>query len=58
MRHQIKAQEYPLLTDLRPRYLAPAGFALQRYRVDMQEFGRLLGVEGVHAFPSSWRIPA
>lgn len=50
---QIKPQEYPLLADLRPRYLTPAGFALQRYWVDMEELRRLFGVEGIHAFPSS-----
>ena len=45
---QVNVDEYPTLADLRARNFAGAGLLLQRHRVDVEEGGSGLQIEGVH----------
>ena len=48
MLDEVNVDEHPALADLGAGNLAGAGLLLQRHRVDAQELGGGLEIEGVH----------
>jgi hypothetical protein len=47
---QVNVDEDPALADLGTRDLASASLLLQRHRMDMEEGGRCLQIEGNHSW--------
>jgi hypothetical protein len=45
---QVNVHEHPALADLGAGYLPGLGLALQGHRMNAQQFGGLLQVEGFH----------
>jgi hypothetical protein len=46
---EVNVDEYPAPADLRAWDLASASLLLQRHRMNVQEGGRGLQIEGIHA---------
>jgi hypothetical protein len=46
---EVNIQEHPAFADLRAGDFSGASFLLQRYRMDVQECGRCVQIERVHA---------